>query len=69
MIDISVMRPDERLALMDQLWISLAANPEVVPVTDAQRRELERRLDLLEENGSQGRPIGAVIERLKASPN
>ena len=64
MIDISVMRPDERLALMDQLWKSLAPNPEVVPVSDAQRRELERRLDLLEENGSQGRPIGAVIERL-----
>ena len=32
-----------RLGLIEELWDSLASTPEVVPVTDAQRKELARR--------------------------
>ena len=36
---------DERLALIEKLWDSLAPTPEAIPVPEAHLRELERRLD------------------------
>ncbi|MBN2205331.1 MAG: addiction module protein [Thermoleophilia bacterium] len=47
-IDIDKLAPDERLRLIEQLWESLREHPEAVPVTAAQRAELDRRLDELE---------------------
>ena len=35
---------DERLQLVEALWDSTAEDAEQLPVTDAQRQELERRL-------------------------
>lgn len=35
---------DERLTLLEQIWDSIAAESAVVPLTDAQRTELDRRL-------------------------
>jgi putative addiction module component (TIGR02574 family) len=34
----------ERLDLVEALWESIAASPEALPITDAQQRELDRRL-------------------------
>ena len=34
----------ERIKLLQDLWDEIASDPERVPVTDAQRAELERRL-------------------------
>ena len=34
---------EDRLELIEEIWDSLAATPEAIPVTDAQRRELARR--------------------------
>jgi putative addiction module component (TIGR02574 family) len=34
---------EDRLELIEELWDSLAATPEAIPVTEAQRRELARR--------------------------
>ena len=36
---------EDRLALVQEIWDSIAASPEQVPLTDAQRQELQRRLD------------------------
>jgi putative addiction module component (TIGR02574 family) len=36
--------PAERLRLLEDLWDSLAASPEHVPLPDAHRAELEARL-------------------------
>jgi putative addiction module component (TIGR02574 family) len=33
----------DRLQLLEEIWDSLLETPETVPVTDAQRKELERR--------------------------
>jgi putative addiction module component (TIGR02574 family) len=33
----------DRLQLLGDIWDSLAATPEAIPVTDAQRNELARR--------------------------
>lgn len=34
----------ERIQLAEDLWDSIAAEPEALPLTDAQRAEIERRL-------------------------
>ncbi len=35
----------ERIVLVQQIWDSIAADPDQVPLTTAQRAELERRTD------------------------
>jgi putative addiction module component (TIGR02574 family) len=35
---------DQRLALVEEIWDSIAADSGAVPLTDAQRIELEKRL-------------------------
>jgi putative addiction module component (TIGR02574 family) len=35
---------EDRLALVEELWDSIAANGAVLPVTEAQRAELDRRI-------------------------
>ena len=47
-IDINKLAPEERLALIGDLWDSLCARPEVLRITPAQQRELDRRLDDLD---------------------
>ncbi len=47
-VDINKLTPEERLALIGDLWDSLRARPEPVPVTLAQQKELDRRLDELD---------------------
>ena len=34
----------ERIQLAEDLWDSIASEPEALPLTDAQRAEIERRL-------------------------
>jgi len=41
--DALALSPRDRLHLIEELWDSLPATPEVVAATDAQRRELDRR--------------------------
>jgi len=36
---------DERLALVEDLWDSIAADSAALPLTEAQRLELERRIE------------------------
>lgn len=38
------MSVDERLALVEAIWDTLAAKPDEVPLTDAQKAEVDRRL-------------------------
>ncbi|MHB1017872.1 MAG: addiction module protein [Coriobacteriia bacterium] len=47
-IDINKLAPEERLALIGDLWDSLRARPETLHVTPAQQKVLDRRLDALE---------------------
>ena len=53
-IDIKCLGPGERLSLIAEFWNSL--KPDDVPVTDAQRAELDRRLDDLEGDRDLGIP-------------
>ena len=64
MIDIQALSPAQRLELIELLWDSLAATPEAIPFTDAQRAELDRRLDELDREGPIGIPAEEVLNRL-----
>ncbi|MGH9324936.1 MAG: addiction module protein [Vicinamibacteria bacterium] len=71
-LDIARLSPDERLELMEQLWESLRKDPSSVPLTDAQRDELDRRLDDLdadvEKGASLGIPWDEVLHRIRNRP-
>jgi putative addiction module component (TIGR02574 family) len=64
-VDIAALTPEERLSLLEQLWDSLTATPEVIPLTEAQRDELDRRLDDLEVDGPVGIPWEDVLSRIR----
>jgi putative addiction module component (TIGR02574 family) len=65
-LDIESMTPAERLGLLEDLWDSLTAVPEAIPLTDAQRAELDRRLDDLEREGPVGIPWDDVLSRIRS---
>jgi putative addiction module component (TIGR02574 family) len=62
-INIDEMSPDERLRLLERLWDSLS--DDQVPLTRAQRAELDRRLDELDIDGPTGIPWEEVLRRLQ----
>ncbi len=64
-IDIASLSPEERLQLLDDLWESLSTTPEAVPLTHAQREELDRRLDELDREGPAGIPWEEVLRRIR----
>lgn len=64
-IDIASLSLEERLRLLDELWESLSRTPEAIPLTNAQREELDRRLDELEQDGPVGIPWEEVLRRLR----
>ena len=65
-IDISSLSPEERLRLLEQLWESLSATPEAIPLTNAQREELDRRLNELDRDGPGGIPWEEVLHRIRS---
>ncbi len=60
---------DERLTLVEDLWDSIAAESTAVPLTEAQRAELDRRIAEHEANPDDVVPweeaSASIAERLK----
>ncbi|HRI68188.1 MAG TPA: addiction module protein [Polyangium sp.] len=54
--DVSKLSRDERLDLLDELWMSLGRDGEAFPLDERQRIELDKRLDDLELE--EGEPMG-----------
>lgn len=65
-LNISDLSPEERLRLIEELWESLNENPGSVPPTNAQREELDRRLDDLERSGPEGIPWDQVLQQIRS---
>jgi len=65
-LDIASLTPEERLDLLEELWDSLGAASEAIPLTEAQRAELDRRLDDLEREGPVGIPWDEVLGRIRS---
>lgn len=61
---------DERLQLVGDIWDSIAeeasASPEVLPLTDAQRAELDRRVAEYEADPASGVPMEDALARIRA---
>lgn len=60
-IDIANLTSEEKLDLIERLWESLSSRREEVPLTEAQRVELDRRLDEMERGEVEGIPWEEVV--------
>ncbi len=65
-VDIEKLSHEEQLRLLEQLWESLVKSPQAIPPTDAQREELDRRLDDLDRQGPVGIPWEEVLSRIQS---
>ena len=65
-LNIGDLSPEERLRLIEELWDSLSETPGNVPLTNAQREELDRRLDDLERSGPEGIPWDQVLQQIRS---
>jgi len=54
--------------MIEEMWDSLSEQPGTVPLTDAQRQELNRRLDDLERSGPEGMSWEEVLEQICTHP-
>lgn len=57
---------DERIQLVEDLWDSIAADQQVLPLTDSQKDVLESRLAAYEADGNKGVPAAEAIAEVKS---
>ncbi len=60
------LSPAEKLQLVEDLWDDLAASPEMVPILDWQKDELERREKNLIEHPTSGLGWEEVKRRVRS---
>ncbi len=65
-VDIEKLSHEEQLRLLEQLWENLVKSPQAIPLTDAQRQELDRRLDDLDRQGPVGIPWEEVLSQIQS---
>lgn len=61
--NIDDLSQEERLTLLEQLWDSL--EPGAVPFTEAQRAELDHRLDEIDHGDVEGIPWEEVVRQIR----
>lgn len=54
----------ERMELIGDIWDSISEVPEAVALTEAQKAELDRRLDAYREDPTAGDPWPVVRDRI-----
>lgn len=61
----------ERIQLVEDLWDSIAAEaaaqPDRLPLTDAQRHEIRRRSEAHRKNPGEAIPVETVLEQIERS--
>jgi len=62
--DILELPVSERLKLVEAIWDSIADAPEALELSDAQRAELDRRLEEYEKNPGAASPWSEVKARV-----
>lgn len=62
--DILQLSVQERVQLAKDIWDSIAAHPETLPLTEPQRQELDRRLDAHAKEPGAGRPWEDIRAKL-----
>ena len=63
--DILELGVAERIQLVEDIWDSIAAVPEAVPLSEDQKKELDRRLEAYHLNPDAGSPWSSVKERIR----
>ena len=63
--DFDALSVPERIQLVEDLWDSIAASEAEVPLSAAQRDEIDRRLESLERDPHAGRPWPEVRARVE----
>ena len=58
---------EERLRLVESIWDSIAEFPEALELTEAQKQELDRRLESYEADPNAGVPWPELKARLLAN--
>jgi putative addiction module component (TIGR02574 family) len=64
--DVLELTPAERIQLVEDIWDSVVAVPEALPLTPAQKKELDRRLAAYRQNPDAGSPWAEVKTRMLA---
>ena len=62
--DVVNLPVSERLKLVGEIWESIAAVPDALTLSDAQRHELQIRLDEYQKNPGVGSPWSEVKARI-----
>ena len=57
----------ERIQLAEDIWDSVAAFPEALPLTDAQKEELDRRSQAYAQNPNEGIAWDELKDKLRES--
>jgi putative addiction module component (TIGR02574 family) len=65
--DILQLTIAERIQLAEDIWDSVAAFPEALPLTDAQKAELDHRLQAYAENPNEGIAWDELRDKLRKS--
>jgi putative addiction module component (TIGR02574 family) len=65
-LDLDQLSRDEQFDLLDRLWELLGRDPEALPLSEAQRADLDRRLDELEADGPVGLTWDEVVAHARA---
>ena len=55
---------EERLEIAQEIWESVFDHPQAIPLTNAQKEELERRWQAFERNPDEGEPWEDVKKSL-----
>jgi putative addiction module component (TIGR02574 family) len=63
--DILGLSVTERILLVEDIWDSIAEVPEEVPLSEAQKQELDRRLEAYHRNPNEGSPWTVVRDRIR----
>ena len=66
-IEIEKLDVEERLELIETLWESLCRDPASIPVTDAQKKILDERLDRIDAGDDSGSLWNEVKDRILKS--
>ena len=64
-IDLLELSVAERIQMVEDIWDSIAAVPETVPLSEDQKRELDHRLEAYHLNPDAGSPWTEVRERIR----
>jgi putative addiction module component (TIGR02574 family) len=64
-LNIDTLSREEQLQLLERLWDKLSRDERNVPLTEGQRRELDRRLDELDSGDVDGIPWHTVLEHIR----